>query len=176
MNLAATTPIEPRRFGLLYAVTWGFTLTAAIAALTLPGLAETVRDGLRLSLSAHAVNPADVLSIFARNALTFAIAPALAQILRPWRGGLWLSGGSAFLALVLIPNTLIVGLAAGAYGGRLLPFLPHLPLEWAALAWSAATWSLSYTRRLSGRTLFGLFLVNCPIILIAAIVEVYATP
>lgn len=176
MNFAARPPIELRRFGLFYALAWGFTLTAALAALTLPGLAETVRGGLRLSLSAHAVNPADVLSIFARNALTFAIAPALAHILRPWRGGLWLTGGSAFLALVLVPNTLIVGLAAGAYGGRLVPFLPHLALEWAALAWSAATWSLSCTRELSGWTLFGLFLVNCPIILIAALVEVYATP
>lgn len=176
MNCAATAPIDPRRFGLLYVLTWGFTITAAIVAFAIPGLAELVRSELRLTFSAQAVAASDVLSIFARNALTFAIAPALAHILRPWHGGLRLYGGSLFLAVVLIPNTLIVGLAAGAYGGRLLPFLPHLALEWAALAWSAATWSLACTRELSGRTLFALFLVNCPIILIAAVVEVFATP
>ena len=37
-------------------------------------------------------------------------------------------------------DTLPVGAALGAYGAALLPYLPHLPLEWAGLALGASAW------------------------------------
>ena len=42
--------------------------------------------------------------------------------------------GDLLIATVVTLNTLNVGLAIGHFGTRLLPYLPHLPLEWLALA------------------------------------------
>ena len=37
-------------------------------------------------------------------------------------------------------NTIPVGLALGRWQGRLLPYVPQLPLEWAALATALTAW------------------------------------
>jgi hypothetical protein len=48
--------------------------------------------------------------------------------------------GDVIIAAVVLENTITVGLAVGHYGAQLIPYLPQLPLEWAALAASVAAW------------------------------------
>jgi hypothetical protein len=49
--------------------------------------------------------------------------------------------GSVLLIGVLGINAVTVGLALGRWQGRLIPYLPHLPLEWAATGLAASVWA-----------------------------------
>ncbi len=51
------------------------------------------------------------------------------------------TAGSALLAGVLAANAITVGLALGRWQARLVPYLPHLPLEWAAAGLAASVWA-----------------------------------
>jgi len=48
--------------------------------------------------------------------------------------------GDVIVAGILLANTLHVGLALGRWQGRLVPYLPHLPLEYLAAAVASAAW------------------------------------
>lgn len=150
-----------------------FAITAAAALATVFALhgQDATAAHLGDALSAH-----DLLPIFSRNLATFSIPAALVWILRPWDGGIRVAAGTAICAIVLVPNAVLVGIAIGTYGTRLLPYLPHLPIEWAGFAWGVATWWTACLRKLTAHQLIALFLVNCPLLLAAALVEVYATP
>jgi len=147
------------------------TLAAAIAAVLAPHIADETQSTLGAALGGR-----DLAPIFARNLATFSIPAALVWILQPWEGGARVAVGSVICVIVLAPNAILVGLAIGSYGARLVPYLPHLPLEWAAFSWGVATWWIACLRKLTARQLIALFLVNCPLLLAAALVEVYATP
>ena len=73
-------------------------------------------------------------------------------------------------------NALLVGTAVGAYGVSAMRWLPHLPLEWAALAVAAA----AYVDSRSGPARFSeaLRTVVLAALLVgaAAAAEVYLTP
>jgi hypothetical protein len=76
----------------------------------------------------------------------------------------------------VLVNGIVVGAALGAYGHRIVPYLPHLPIEWAAVALGAGTW-FAHTRRpftqRQGNTLTVALLTA---VLLAAGVELYLTP
>jgi hypothetical protein len=71
-------------------------------------------------------------------------------------------------------NAALVGVALGAYGALLVPYLIHLPVEFAALTLGATGWfavGVGQTRWLGHRIVaFALA------VLVAAMLEVYATP
>lgn len=48
--------------------------------------------------------------------------------------------GDLLIAALVLENTLAVGLAFARFGDQLLPYLPQLPLEWAALSCALAAW------------------------------------
>lgn len=48
-------------------------------------------------------------------------------------------GDLAVLALLLL-NAGLVGIELGRWGTRLLPYLPHLPIEWLAAGTSTSSW------------------------------------
>ena len=82
----------------------------------------------------------------------------------------------ALVALGLVVNVGLVGLALGAYGSALLPWLPHVPLEWAVLAIGLAAYLRA--RRLAPRVrdvASAGALAVVPLVLAAAI-EAWATP
>ena len=82
----------------------------------------------------------------------------------------------ALVWIALIANTASVGAALATYGARLLPYLPQVPLEWAALALGASAWVLQRDRALApvqASALAGLILL---ILLGAAVLETYAVP
>jgi hypothetical protein len=84
--------------------------------------------------------------------------------------------GDATVALAVLINTGIVGAALGVYGAALLPYLPHLPLEWGGLAAGAAGWRVARREGSSARARLLLAVLAGVALLAAALLEVYATP
>jgi hypothetical protein len=73
-------------------------------------------------------------------------------------------------------NILIVGSALGAYGPALLPYVPQLPLEWAALALGASSWLLQRRQALTVREGALCVGVIACVLLLAAALETVAVP
>jgi len=83
--------------------------------------------------------------------------------------------GDVIVAAVVLENTLTVGLAIGRYGAQLIPYLPQLPLEWAALATSAAAW-ITARADPRARALFAYAAATLALAIAAAACEVLLTP
>jgi len=118
--------------------------TAGLAAATaIAAIAGTVNPGLVSSTPPHpTLHPtlAAAASILVNNARVLALPYGLLILrLDNVRWGRIL--GSALLLGVLGSNAVTVGLALGRWHGRLIPYLPHLPLEWAAGGLTASVWA-----------------------------------
>ena len=117
--------------------------TALIAVTAIATIAGTFDHALAPSAPPHpTLHPtlAAAASILANNARVLALPYGLV-ILRfdTVRWGRTL--GSALLVGVLGANAVTVGLALGRWHGRLVPYLPPLPLEWAAAGLAASVWA-----------------------------------
>ena len=158
-------------------MTWGALHLVALAiavgvAVTpgAPGLADRI---LRPGFDPPPARLADAARLFAHNLL--ALAPAL---LGPTVVA-WLGRGRRALdtvvALQLLP-VIGVGAAAGTYGTAVLPWLVHVPVEWAALATALAYYTGARApadpaqRRVPSALLVIAFLA------VAAALEIFATP
>ena len=87
--------------------------------------------------------------------------------------------GDAAVSLVLGANAVQVGLALGRWQGRLLPYLPHLPLEWAAAGIAAGVWLYARTDSDEddrGRSFVVQAAVTVAALAAAAAMEVLLTP
>lgn len=84
--------------------------------------------------------------------------------------------GDSLLAIFIASNTALVGAAIAVGGSRIAPYLPHLPVEWAALATATAGWLLASRRALSRRALATLAAAFVALLAIAAALETYAVP
>ena len=116
-----------------WAVATLLTLSVA-AAVRLTGAGDEIRDSLRLSFAGIERTPAEALGIALQNgrigAATLVGAVTVPRLPGPARRVV-----DGVLAAVLAFNGLIVGLALGAYGERLvLATAAHLPIEFAALS------------------------------------------
>lgn len=122
--------------------------------------------------------PGEALSIFVTNARTL-IAPLLLAAGRWHTGRATRHIGDVLVAAAVIANPVMVGLALGRHPAELLAYLPHLPLEDAALAIAASAW---VARRLpstaGGRPagVLGCAVLTLAVALLAALVETYAVP
>lgn len=124
--------------------------TAALVAVTaLAAIAGTVDPALVPSTPPHpTLHPslAAAASILANNARVLALPYGLVLLrLEDLRWGRVL--GTAVIAAVLAVNAVIVGLELGRWQSRLIPYLPHLPLEWAAAGVAASVWARALTPR-----------------------------
>ncbi len=83
------------------------------------------------------------------------------------------------MGALLVVNPVTIGLALGRFPTTLLPYLPHLPLEDAALATAAAAW---LSRRLPAapgtpvRSLAGYALWTLILTVAAALTETFLVP
>ena len=118
--------------------------------------------------------PGEVFSIFANNLRVFAAGPAL--VLCRWTVGRTRTVGDVVLGVVAGGPVLTVGLAIGRHGGALLPYLPHLGLEWAALCVSLACWVVHRGRSAQLGALLPYAAATLVLAIAAAAVEVYAVP
>lgn len=84
--------------------------------------------------------------------------------------------GDALVAVWLTVNVLGVGAAIGLYGPPLIPYIPQLPLEWAALAIGAGGWLSQRAHPLTVRGAVSLFAMAVVLLLAAGVIETFAVP
>jgi hypothetical protein len=82
----------------------------------------------------------------------------------------------SLLAGCLAVNVVPVGVALGAYGPAVLPYIPNLPFEWAALAAGASAWLLQRHGTLTVHGGLALLTPTTCMLLAAAALETYAVP
>ncbi len=70
-------------------------------------------------------------------------APFLLVLLDFPQSSLGRRAGDLIVTALTAASTIPVGLELGRWQGRLLPYLPQLPLEWAALALAVGAWLIS---------------------------------
>jgi hypothetical protein len=122
--------------------------------------------------------PGEAVSIFVTNARTL-IAPLLLAAGRWHTGRATRHIGDVLVAAVVVANPVMVGLALGRHPIELFAYLPHLPLEDAALAMAASAWVV---RRLPGAdrqppaSVLRYAALTLAVALLAAVVETYAVP
>jgi hypothetical protein len=73
-------------------------------------------------------------------------------------------------------NTLDVGIELGRWGLRLVPYVPQLPLEWAALTVATAAWLEARTAMTTRPHMLRLALVVAALLIVAAAMETWCTP
>jgi hypothetical protein len=116
--------------------------------------------------------PAEVADILFAN-LAVLVVPLLFAGAAAGKPGPWRIAGDLATAGIVAVNSLSVGAALALHGTALLPYLPHLPVEGAALALAGSTW-LSHRSSHSG--LVRAFAAIVVLAVAAALIEVYATP
>jgi hypothetical protein len=186
--LAATTPRhaghgrlgELRRAWLAaYGATWVLTLIpAALLAIDVAKVDGPVRHTLGASLNPQQNPPPNighVLMLVAHN-LPLAAWPLLLGVMGAHRRRLTRQLTDTLVAAWLTANVLPVGAALGAYGPRLLAFIPQVPFEWAALALGASAWLMQRREPLTIREGLALFAVIGGLLLCAAVLETVAVP
>jgi len=165
-----------RRVGGVFLALWAVTFAGAgLAGLLGPRL---VRAWLRLVLSASA-NPrpcvGHILGLAAHN-LPICVWPLLLGALRLSDGSPWRRAADVLVIGCALANVAPVAAALGGYGRGLLPFIPQLPLEWAALAVGYGSWAAERDRSLTARDRLALLVVLTALVLAAAALETYAVP
>jgi len=161
---------------LTYLVLWAVTLAAATATRALD-VTSPVRGllGLRLSPTATpAPTPSGVAALALHN-LPICGWPLLLPAAGATRSRWSTLAAHALLAGSLTANATLVGAALGAYGPRLLVYMPQLLVEWLALAAGAAGWLTRRTRFDRRARLMAASLVLAAV-LAAAALETYAVP
>ncbi len=157
-----------------HTILWLLTLTPAAVVAAGPGLAARSRDLLGFTLTSRPGSLAEAAGIAGTNARVLtaivlaAYAASRAGALRPALDGL--------VGLVVMANAALVGTALGAYGLDGLPWLVHLPLEWAALAKALAVYLTARRRPLHSVRIARVLVVLVAFTAVAALLETYATP
>jgi hypothetical protein len=103
-------------------------------------------------------------------------APFLLVLLGFPQSRLGRHAGDLIITALTAASTIPVGLELGRWQSRLLPYLPQLPLEWAALALAIHAWVLARPGQLTVRELMPLAGVVLALLTCAACLETWATP
>jgi hypothetical protein len=84
--------------------------------------------------------------------------------------------GDLLVLAVVAVNTLTVGIELGRWRGQLIPYVPQLPLEWAALTIAVSAWFAARTHHADRRQLGHLAVAAVLLLVCAAAVETWGTP
>jgi len=147
------------------------TATGAAIALVAPGVAPAGAPHATL----HGT-PSEAASILLANLRVLA-APIILTAAR-WDGGrVTRTIGDAIVLADLVVTPFLVGAALGIHRTALVPFLPHVPIEWAALSTAVAAWlSARRSPSTSWRTIASYAAVVVVLAAASAIVETVAVP
>jgi hypothetical protein len=148
----------------------GLTAIGVLLGLLVPGVAGTIGPHATLTGSAS-----DALSLLANNARVLAVPFGFALIQLPAARVGRIVGDVVIVALTAY-SVVWVGIALGRWRESLLPYVPHLPVEWAALSASVAAWLLARDGRPHREQLLALASGALLLCCAAAAVETWATP
>jgi hypothetical protein len=150
------------------------TITAAAAAVVVTGIADDVRRSARLSFAGVAHTPIEVLAIAIHNA-RIATATFLFAVAAPWLPSRARRVVDALLVTVFLLNATLVGMALGAYGGRLAFAAAHVPIEFGALGVAGGAYIAARRRSVGWSSLMGAAGLCTCLLLLAATAETYAS-
>ena len=152
---------------------WSMTLAVTALVAAAPGAAELVRGAFAFRLDAGRPGTwGEAAGYFATN-LRVVAAIHLAAWTRARSGPLGPLIDVVVGSTVTI-NAAVVGAALGAYGVRALPWLVHLPLEWAALGVAVSAYAAGRREFLATSTLLRTLVSACVLLGAAATVEAFA--
>jgi hypothetical protein len=155
----------------VWLATLAVTGAGAIAALLAPGVAPAGAPHATL----HGT-PAEAASILVANLRVLA-APIVLTAARWHRGRVTRMIGDATVLADLVVTPFLVGAALGVHGRALVLFLPHVPIEWAALSTAVAAWlSARRSTSTSWRAIAAYAATVVVLTAAAAIVETVAVP
>ena len=146
------------------------TAIGIVVAILDPRLAGATRPHPTLTGS-----PGDAVWIVQNNARMLA-APFLLVALGLPQSRLGRRAGDLIVAGLTAASTVSVGLELGRWGARLVPYLPQLPLEWAALALAVHAWVIARPGHVTIRQLTPLAAIVLALLAGAAALETWATP
>jgi hypothetical protein len=160
----------------VYVLLWVVTLLAG-AAVAGFGLGGLVRHWLGLRLDPAATAPPSLVAVGSLAAHNLPVCgwPLLLGAAGAGHSRRRCLVADGLVAAALAVNVSLAGAAFGAYGGRLLAYVPQLPLEWLALAAGAGGWLSAGTRN-DGRVRALAAVVTAAAVLGSAVVEIYAVP
>ncbi len=84
--------------------------------------------------------------------------------------------GDVFVAALAATSAIPVGVELGRWHARLLRYLPHLPVEWAALTVAIHAWLIARHKHASARQLARHAVLTLALLAAAASLETWATP
>jgi hypothetical protein len=148
----------------------GTTLAASLVAAVDPALAGSTPPHAALT-----GNLDDWTSIVADNSRVLA-APFLLWLLGMHNSRVSRQVGDAVVLVVIAVNAIPVGIALGRWQSRLIPYVPQLPLEWAALILAVSAWLTIRTTTATRHRIAGLAASTAVLVLTAAALETWATP
>jgi hypothetical protein len=165
----------PRAYGAIWLATLG---SALLVSLLGAAAKARVRGllGLRLDPGQNAPPELGHILVLVAHNLPIAAWPVLLGVIGAHQHRLGRRVADVVLLACILANTLPVGAALGAYGTRLLAYIPQLPLEWAGLALGVSAWLLQRRRPLSVSEGLALTTLIATVLLCAAIVETDAVP
>jgi hypothetical protein len=159
-----------RRFTLAAGGVLGATLLGALLAVIDPASAGHTAPHPALNGTAG-----DAVSILANNTTVLAVPYVLWALGLPChRIGRRL--GDVAVATITGQSTLPVGIALAHWRAGLLPYIPQLPLEWAALSTTVAAWLRARDGHPTARALPGLAAITLVLLTAGASLETWATP
>jgi hypothetical protein len=148
----------------------GVTLASSLLAVLDPKVAGSTPPHPTLTGSLN-----DWLAITAVNLRVLA-APFLLWPLGAHHSGHGRRAGDAVVLAVIAVNAFPVGIALGRWQGRLIPYVPQLPLEWAALILAVSAWLTVRTGAATRQRVAVLAASVASLVLAAAALETWATP
>ena len=165
-----TAKLASRQLALAAGAVIALTALGALLSSIDPRLAGTTRPHATLTGSLG-----DALSILQNNARVLA-APFLLWLLGFPASRTGRLAGDILVALLAAASAVPVGLELGRWHARLLPFLPQLPLEWAALAVAISAWLAARHNHAHPSQLALLAALTLALLAAAAALETWATP
>lgn len=157
-----------------YFLTWLPTLVGAYAVAAIDAKTAT----RRVLLDPASTPPPGVdhaLALLAHN-LPIATWPILLGVTGAHRNSRGRRAADVLVLTTLVANTAPVGAALGAYGLELLPYLPHVPIEWAGLALGASAWAIQRRRAMTVLEGAAIGAGVAALLLVAAAVETWCVP
>jgi hypothetical protein len=159
-----------RRVAALWALTGALTGVGVLLGLLIPALAPA--GAPHPTLHGTAAEAADILG----HNIRVLAAPLILAAARWGSGRVTRLIGDAIVLATIAVSPLLVGAAIGRDGGDLLAYLPHLPVEWAALSVAAGAWLAARRSRLATPLLAAYAGVAAALAVFAAIIETVAIP
>jgi hypothetical protein len=160
-----------RRVAAIWALTLGLTASGVLIGLLMPALAPAGTPHPTLD-----GNAGEAAGILAHNLRVLA-APVILAAAQWSEHRATRLAGDAIVAAILVSTPLVVGVAVGRHGCALLRYLPHVPLEWAALSAATGTWlTVRSGHQLSRHAFASYVIATVAAAAIAATVETVAVP